>query len=375
MRIAVNTRFLLKDKLEGIGWVSYELLRRMVAAHPEDKFLFFFDRAYAPEFIFGDNVEAIVLAPPARHPILWFLWFEVALVRALKKYRADVFLSPDGYCSLRTATKTVMITHDLAHLHFPDHIPFLVKKYYNYFVPRYLQRAEQIVSVSEFTKQDIIRQYDIAPEKIQVIANACRADFVPLAFSEQEKVRTQYTAGQSYFFYLGAVHPRKNVPNLIKAFDQFKKQNPSSTQLLIGGRFAWQTGLVKTAYETATHQKDIQFLGYLKDEEAARLMASARCFIYISAFEGFGLPVLEAINCEVPVICSQVSSLPEVAGEAAILVDPYDLASIAQAMQRVSLDTALRKALINQAKQQKLQFSWERSATQLYDLLSRQVTN
>ncbi|MFK8104479.1 MAG: glycosyltransferase family 4 protein [Saprospiraceae bacterium] len=373
MRIAVNTRFLLKDKLEGIGWVSYELLRRMVAAHPEDEFLFFFDRAYAPEFIFGDNVQAIVLAPPARHPILWFLWFEVALVRALKKYRAEVFLSPDGYCSLRTPTKTVMITHDLAHLHFPDHIPFLVKKYYNYFVPRYLQRAEQIVSVSEFTKQDIIRQYKIAPAKIQVIPNACRADFIPLESSEQEQVRAEYTGGQPYFFYLGAVHPRKNVPKLIKAFDQFKKQNLSTTRLLIGGRFAWQTGLVKTAYEAATHQADIQFLGYLKDEEAARLMASTRCFIYISAFEGFGLPVLEAINCEVPVICSQVSSLPEVAGEAAILVDPYDLTAIADAMQRLSSEAPLREALITQAKQQKLQFSWERSAAQLYDLLSRQV--
>ena len=369
MRIAINTRFLLKNKLEGIGWVSYELLRRMVAQHPEDEFLFFFDRPFAPEFIWAKNVQAIVLAPPARHPILWYCWFELAIPRALKKYKADVFLSLDGYCSLNSFTKTVMITHDLAHLHFPDHIPFLVKKYYNYFVPKYLQRADKIVAVSAYTKQDIIRQYSIDEQKIQVIPNACRADFVPISNSEKLKVRAQYAEGQDYLFYLGAVHPRKNVHQLIRAFDLFKTQHQSDAKLLIGGRFAWQTGAVKQAYDQAKHKADIQLLGYLEDEVAAKIMAAASGFIYLSVFEGFGLPVLEAINCEIPVICSDRSSLPEVAGKAALLVNPDDLNQVAIELSQLLTNKQLREKLIANAKQQKLQFSWDQSATKLYTIV------
>ena len=181
MRIAVNTRFLLKDKLEGIGWVTYELLKRMVEQHPEDDFIFFFDRKYDESFVFGKNVKPVILYPSARHPFLWLSWFETAIPLALKKYKADVFFSPDGYCSLLTKTKTVMITHDIAHVHFPEHIPFLVKKYYNTFVPKFLKRADRIISVSHFTKKDIIKQYGIAANKISVIENGCRIGFHPLS--------------------------------------------------------------------------------------------------------------------------------------------------------------------------------------------------
>ena len=370
MRIAVNTRFLLKNKLEGIGWVTYELVRRLVQQHPEDEFLFFFDRAFSPEFIFAENVSPIILNPPARHPFLWYYWFEFSIAKALKKHKADIFLSPDGYCSLSSSIKTVMITHDLAHLHFPDHIPFLVKKYYNYFVPKYLQRADKIVAVSAFTKQDIIQQYGIDSQKIQVIPNACRSDFKLIGEVEKLKVREQYAKGEAYFFYLGAVHPRKNVHSLIRAFDLFKQKNNTATQLLIGGRFAWQTGLVKEAYDQAVCKKDIHFLGYLEDKEAARIMAAATGFVYLSTFEGFGLPVLEAINCEVPVICSNVSSLPEVAGEAALLVNPNDIEEIARTMLHLSATKTLQEDLILKAQQQKLNFSWDQSAAQLYTLLN-----
>nr|HQU58994.1 glycosyltransferase [Saprospiraceae bacterium] len=141
MKIAINTRFLLAGKLEGIGRYTYEVSRRLVQQQPGDEFIFFFDRPYDPEFCFGPNVQPVVLPPPARHPLLWYVWFEWSIAWALKHYRPDVFFSPDSYLSLRSATPTVLTVHDLAFEHFPEQVPALVKRYYRHFMPRYCHRA------------------------------------------------------------------------------------------------------------------------------------------------------------------------------------------------------------------------------------------
>ncbi len=371
MKIAVNTRFLLKGKLEGIGWVTYELLQRMVLRHPEDEFLFFFDRPFHEEFIFADNVKGIVLFPPARHPFLWYAWFEMAIPRALKQHQPDVFLSTDSYLSLRTKVKTAMICHDIAHVHFPQEIPFLVNQYYQFFVPRFLRRADQIISVSHFTKQDIIRHYQIDSKKINVVQNGCRDGFEAVDEETKTKIRNQYSTGKEFFFYVGAVHPRKNVHRLITAFDQFKQKTNSEVQLLIGGRFAWQTGPVKTAFDQAKHQEDIHFLGYLSEADLKQIMASAMAFVYPSLFEGFGIPVLEAMHSGVPVISSNVSSLPEVTGEAGILIDPNSVEALTTAMVKMASDSAFRQQLIEKGKEQKQQFDWDRSAEAVYHILQK----
>jgi len=369
MRIAVNTRFLLNDKLEGIGWFTYEVVRRLVQAHPEHEFIFLFDRPYDAQFIFGENVTPVVLFPPARHPVLWLWWFEWSVPRALKKYRADVFLSPDGYCSLRASTPTVMVTHDIAHVHLPMHIPARFRYYYDFFVPRYLRRAERIVTVSEFSKRDIAQHYKIANEKIAVACNGVREDFQPLSEAEKNAVKQQYADGQDYFFYVGAVHPRKNVHRLIRAFDAFKKRTQAPAKLLIGGRFAWQTGEVKAAYDAADCKDDIVFLGYIPDAELPRLMGAALALTYVSLFEGFGVPVLEALHGDVPVLTSNVSSLPEVAGDAGLLVNPLEVEAIASAMQQLYGNAALREKLIATGNIQRQKFSWERAAEIVWEHL------
>jgi glycosyltransferase involved in cell wall biosynthesis len=136
MRIAINTRFLLTGKLEGIGWFTYEICKRLVQQHPEHEFVFFFDRPFDPEFIFGKNVTPVVLFPPARHPFLFFAWFEVAVTRALNRHKIDVFFSPDGFMSLTTKVPTLLTIHDLAYAHFPEQIRFMDRKYYQYFMPQ-----------------------------------------------------------------------------------------------------------------------------------------------------------------------------------------------------------------------------------------------
>lgn len=370
MKIGVNTRFLLKGKLEGIGWYSFEVLRRLVALRPDDEFVFFFDRPYDEDFIFADNVKGVVVSPPARHPILWYLWFEWAIPRQLKKQQVDLFISPDGYCSLKAKTPTLMVVHDIAHHHFPEQVPFLVRNYYNYFVPRYLRKAAKILTVSEYTRSDIMKTYGINQERIRTAPNGCRDSFQPISAQKQKEVRAKFAAEQTYFFYAGAVHPRKNVHRIIAAFDDFKQRTSSSVKLLIGGRFAWQTGPVKTAFDTAKHQSDIHFLGYLEDEVLPLLTASAIAMVYPSQFEGFGLPVLEAMQSGTPVITSNVSSLPEVCGDAGILVPPDDTTAISRAMEQLYLDKELAQKMRREGLDRSHLFSWIQTAKRMNEVIS-----
>lgn len=373
MRIAVNTRFLLKNKLEGIGWFTFEVMKRMVENHPEDEFFFFFDRSFDEAFVFGKNVTPIVLHPPARHPFLFLIWFEWSVANALKKYKIDVFLSPDNFLALRTNVPTVLITHDIAHFHFPEQVKFFDLKYYQYFIPKFHKKATRIVTVSNYTKQDIIKYYGIDSEKIDVACNGCREIFKPINDSEKREIRKKYSDGQEYFFYVGAIQPRKNVHRLIEAFDLFKSKTHSDLKLLLGGRFAWKTGEVKTAFENSNYQNDIVFLGYLSEEELTKIMASAFAFVYVSLFEGFGIPLLEAMHCEIPVITSDISSMPEVAENAGLLVNSNDVNSISEAMIRIFEDENFRQNLIETGKGQREKFSWDLAAEVVYENLKKAV--
>jgi len=369
MKIAVNTRLLLKDRLEGIGRVTYEIVQRLIAQHPNDEFIFCFDRPYDDEFIFGENVTPLVISPPSRHPFLWYLWFEQSLPRALKKHQPDIFYSPDGYNSLNLKSPSVMVTHDLAHFHYPKEIPFWVRKYYHHYIPKYLEKSDQIISVSHATKADIIKQYNIPAEKISVVHNGNRDGFFKIKKEQKKITRVKYSQGCKYFFYLGAVHPRKNLERLILAFDLFKQTTGSDMKLLIGGRLAWQNDTVQRIYEQSINKVDIKFLGFIPEEDLPFLLGSALAMVYVSLFEGFGLPILEAMYAEVPVITSSVSAMPEVAGAAALLVDPLSVGDLVLAMQKIYKEKSIRKSLVAAGTIQREKFSWDRAAEQTYVIL------
>ena len=161
MKIAVNTRLLLKDKLEGIGWVAYETLSRIVKAHPDDEFYFLFDRKPDPKFIFAENVKPVVLFPQARHPFLYIIYFEISVCRALRRIKPDVYLSTDAYLSLRSKTPQIAVFHDINFEHFPQDFPRLALWHYKKFFPKFDHKAKKIITVSEFSKQDIIDNYKV----------------------------------------------------------------------------------------------------------------------------------------------------------------------------------------------------------------------
>ncbi len=369
MRIAVNTRFLQPGQLEGFGWYTHEIMSRMVRNHPEDTFLFLFDRAYDQRFVYAPNVRPLIIPPPARHPVLFRIWFDWMLPRTLKREQAQVFFSPDSMCSLTSTVPTVMTCHDLVPLHFPEQVAARHRNFLLRFLPRFLKRADRIITVSEYVRQDIIQTCGIDSAKVTMVYNGCRDIFTPLQEPDQEEIRQKYCGGQPYFFYAGAIHPRKNLPRLIRAFDQFKSQTSAPVRLMLAGRFAWQTGEVRTAYEQAQHRSDIHFLGYVEDAELARLTAAALALTYISLSEGFGLPVLEAMCCDTAVLAARSSCLPEIAGDAALFVDPFSETSIANGMKRLYEEPELAQELIEKGRQQRQQFSWDKAAAAIYQCL------
>lgn len=372
MKIAVNTRLLLKDKLEGIGWVAYECLRRMVKSHPEVEFHFIFDREPDPKFIFADNVKPVVLFPQARHPFLYIAFFEFAVTNYLRKIKADLYLSPDGYLSLRSKTKQIAVFHDLNFEHFPQDFPKIHLWHYKKFFPRYAKKADKIITVSEFSKKDICECYGINPEKINVAYNGANEIFTPVNEYVKEEIRNKYSEGKPYFMFVGSLHPRKNLARLFTSFDIFKKRNNNDIKLVIVGSKRWWTEPIKNAYESMIHKNDVIFTGRLSAEDLHLVTASALASVYVSYFEGFGIPIVEAFKCDTPVVTSNVTSMPEVANNAALLVDPFKEESIADAMEKI-MDEKIREELIEKGRIRRQDFSWDKAAEEWWRVCSEEL--
>lgn len=373
MNIAVNTRFLLKDYMEGYGYFIYETFKRITAAHPEHEFIFIFDRPYDERFVFGPNVKAVVTGPPARHPLLWKLWYDIKVPVLLRKYKADVFVSCDGFCSLGTKVPQCLVLHDLAFLHYPSFIPKSHLLYYKRYTPKMLAKAKVIATVSAFSKKDITSQYGTAADKINIVYSAAKEIFQPITNEEKQAARTKYTGGKEYFVYTGAIHPRKNLVNLLKAFSLFKKRQQSSMKLVLTGRLAWKYDSFVKNLKTYKYRDDVVMTGYVNEEEIRKLVGAAYTMVYPSLFEGFGVPVLEAMQCDVPVITSLNSSMQEIANEAALYAEPESPADIAEKMMLLYKDEKLRSQLIEKGRVVVKQYSWEKSAERLWQSIEKAI--
>ncbi len=367
MNILVNTRLLLKGKLEGIGWFTYENLKRICQKHADHQFFFLFDRPYSDEFIFSKNITPIVAGPPTRHPVLWYIWFEWVVPRIIKKHNIDLFVSTDGYLSLSAKVKSLLVIHDINFMHRPQDMPFLIEKYYNFFTPRFANKATRIATVSEYSKQDIIQSYKVLPDKVDVVYNGANLNYCPVTESLKSEIMEKYTQGHPYFIFIGALHPRKNVVRLLKAFDKFKQETASSVKLIIVGEQMFKAKEIKDCFNKMEYNREVIFAGRLEPENLHRLLASALALTFVPYFEGFGIPVLEAFYCDTPVITSNKTSLPEIAGDAALLVDPYSVESIKNAMVSIASDEKLRNKLIEKARVRRQDFSWDKTSDRLWN--------
>lgn len=370
MRIAVNTRLLIPDRLEGIGIFTHEVLRRMVNRHPEHEFIFFFDRAFDKRFLYTPNVTPVLVHPQARHPILFYLWFEFSLAQKLKTYKPDIFLSPDGYLSLRSTVPQLAVIHDLNFEHFPHFFSWITRKHYHYYFPRYVKKAKRIATVSEFSKTDIHQLYQIPYSKIDVIGNGVDALFEPLPEQQRLAIRAQYTQGKPYVFFVGGLYLRKNLANMLKAFDLYKQETGSDWQFLIAGKSYAETEPLHQLHATLKSRNDIKFLGRVSDrKEIALLMASSEALFYVSLFEGFGLPIVEAMRSGTAILTGNLSAMPEIAGEAALLVDPLNVNEIADALKTLTENPDLRNRLAANSLKRATLYNWDGVADRLWQSL------
>lgn len=363
MRVGVNSRLLLKDKLEGIGYFTLKNLERLTKNHPECEFVLFFDRPYDKDFVFADNVKAVVIPFPTRHPMLWHIYFEILLPIYIRLYKIDVLFSPEGYVPTRVKSPMLCTIHDINFEHDKTYIGNRVyQRYMEYFTPRFAKSANAVLTVSEFSKQDIATTYKIDENKIFNVESSANEDYITYSKDENERTRERYSNSCPYFYFVGSLQKRKNLTNLFRAFDLFKDKTQSNVKLLIVGSKKWWKGEIEDTFNAMRFKDEVVFTGRLPLEEVNRIASASIGLVFVSFFEGFGVPPLEAYRSSTAVITSNTSSMPEIAGEGAIYVNPYDVNSICDAMIELYSNPSLRESLIKKGQEQAKKYSWDKTA-------------
>lgn len=360
--IAVNARLLLKDKLEGLGTFKHEILQRLCSNHPEVDFLLLFDRPFHSNFIYEANCKGVHIPPPTRHPLLWDIWLKYSVPFYLRKKKVDAFLSLDGFALPKSNLPQVITVHDINFHHRPQDLPNHIARYYQKRFPQFIDAASKVLTVSEFSKTDLMSAYHVEEEKLAVAYNALPGFDLPDDVSASKERLKQMTNGAPFFIYVGALHERKNVKRLVLAFKEFQKTTDGDYHLIIAGaphshfQTEWQEFLQNEGNE------HIHSPGRINDVDKFTWLKESQALIYPSLFEGFGIPILEAWRSETAVITSNCTALPEVAGDAALLVEPESVDSLKQAMSQITQSESLRHELIEKGSKRLRSFSWDKSA-------------
>jgi glycosyltransferase involved in cell wall biosynthesis len=284
------------------------------------------------------------------------------LVGNVDLYHATDFVLPPT----RKTAKTLLTVHDLSFMRVPETASPSLKAYLEDVVPRSARRADHILADSEATRQDLIAYYELDPTKITVLYSGVDSQFQPVTEKTQLKaVRHKYGLGdRPYIFSVGTVQPRKNYGRLIEAASLMRERGIEVDVVIAGGR-GWLEDPIYAAIEQYGTSEYVHFIGFAADEDLPALYGGAVCVALPSLYEGFGLPILEAMACGVPVLTSNISSLPEVAGDAALTVTPTDTEAIVAALIRLIEDDQLRDDLIQRGFARARQFTWDASAAQL----------
>ncbi len=372
MRIAINTRLLIKGKMDGIGWFTFETTRRIVKAHPEHTFYLLFDRQPDSSFLFSDNAVPLVLYPPARHPILWWMFFEVSVPMILKKYNIDLFLTPDGFMPLHSKVPTLAVIHDLNFEHATENLRPSHQRYMKHFFPRFAQKAARIATVSQYSKDDIADTYHIDSKNIDVVYDGAHDLYRPHTDEEKQAIRDRFTEGKPYLIFISTILKRKNLTNLLLAFDRVKHTDSRGLKLIVVGSKVWWKDELAEAYNHMEHRDDVIMPGHVAPEELSALLSAAEALVYPSYFEGFGIPILEAMYAETAVIASNTTSMPEVGGNAALYINPSDAEDIAHAINKLN-GPQVRQRIIEEGRRQRVKFSWDITASLLWDSMMKTI--
>jgi len=291
----------------------------------------------------------------------------------LRRTRADLFHAPHYVVSPLVRRPFVVTIHDCIHLRFPEYLPNRgAHAYARAMMRSSARRARRVLTVSEASRDDIVRYLGVSADKVDVIPNAIDEKLSTLATGDDiTRVRERYQLTGPFVLYSGNIKPHKNLDRLIEAFSLLRSEHGADVTLVILGDEASKYPKLRRLVHRHQLHKHVRFLGFVPDQTLAALYRLAAVFVFPSLYEGFGLPPLEAMALGTPVIVSNVSSLPEVVGDAALLIDPRQPAEIAAALNRVLTDTNLRDDLIRRGLARVQDFSWTRSAARTHDVYAR----
>jgi len=278
------------------------------------------------------------------------------------RHKLELVHDPTGCMPLMlTKARRVATIHDVIPYIYPETSTKLDWLIYRFWLPLAVRRLDAIITDSQQSKEDIVRYLPVKEENVFVIPCAASANYRPLERAEVKATIERYDINFPYILYVGSLESRKNLPRLLEAYNRFHQQFPKWKLVIVGAR-KWKFSPIFETVQRLGLQSHVHFTGYVEEEDLPALYNGAELFVFPSLYEGFGLPVLEAMACGTPVITSNSSSLPEVAGDAALLIDPYDVDAIAGAMKQVLSDPALASTMRKKGLDRAQQFTWERTA-------------
>jgi glycosyltransferase involved in cell wall biosynthesis len=362
MKIAISARHLKSSPDDGISRFTFEVVKRITINNPSHRFVLIFDNEFDTSLLFTQNTEGIVLKPRTRHPLLWYYWHEWQLPKILRETGADLFLSPDGIISLRSSIPSIPVIHDISFYHRPKDVPLVTSIYYRYFFRKFANKAVRIITVSDFSKEDISSYLRIRPEMIDVAYNGVSEYFTPVTTIEKENYRKGLTGGIPYFLFVGNFSPRKNIPGVINAYNLFRNATQFNHKLILTGGRLFLNNETNKLLKNSPWSSDIILTGSITHQELRPLYSSAAALVFVPWFEGFGIPAAEAMRCGIPVILSDTTSFPEIGGNAAIFVSPDSPIEISDAMVKVIIDDDLRNSMIEKGLIESQKFNWDSCA-------------
>ncbi len=372
-RVGLNAQLLSLQqsyRSAGISWYIFNLLQNLGDVASDFQFTTFVNTAD-----FQSRTERVSVrrnSARAQKPPLRILWEQTKLPLELRREKLNLLHSLAFVSPMATTLPSVVTIYDLSFLHYPHLFKPFNRWYLSTFTRLSAKRADAIIAISESTRQDVISAFNVSPKKVHTVYCGADAAFRPLPKADIEAFRTKHQLPQKFIFRLGTIEPRKNVEGVIKAYAEWRARDKTAPPLIVAGGKGWYYREVFQWVENLGLQDSVFFPGYLPQSDLPLWYNAASLMVYPSHFEGFGLPVLESMACGTPVITSDVSSLPEVAGTAALMVSPTDTGALSRAMQSVFEDETLAQSLREKGLRQAAKFSWAKAAKQTTDIY-RQV--
>jgi glycosyltransferase involved in cell wall biosynthesis len=372
MRIGIDCRYILNvnhGELAGVGHYTYFLIKYLLEIDKENQYILFFynKKIKCEEFEKNNNVKCVYFPGLENIGKIPFFYRHIFIPHILKMYKLDVYHNPANIIPFYYFHKSVITVHDLAIYKNANWFPNGQWFSKRFLIPFSIYKAKKIIAVSENTKDDLIKTFKIKADKISVIHEGVE-DYNKFTI-EEYKIDTKFKFKDPYFLFIGTLEPRKNLVRLITAFNQFlQKTDNKNFKLVLAGKKGWKYEDIFKTIKNLNLEDKVIYIGYVSLAEKVYLLKKAYCFVFPSLYEGFGLPILEAMNLGLPIITSNVASIPELVIDNALLIEPRDINSIKKALLKIANDNRLRVDLIEKGKGIARNFTWQECAKKTLEL-------